>query len=135
DNVMITDLNGIIQYVNPAFERLTGYAKEEAIGQTPRILKSGKYDQKFYENLWQTILSGEPFRFQFTNRKKSGELYSEEETIVPIKDEKGNITHFVSTGKDITQNKMAEEAIKDSEQRYRSLFENNPMPVWVYDVM
>ncbi|HEY4491044.1 MAG TPA: PAS domain S-box protein, partial [Acidobacteriota bacterium] len=111
DNVVITDRNGIIEYVNPAFEKLTGFTKDEVIGKTPRILKSGKYDQKYYKNLWQTILSGKSFRFQFINRKKNGELYYTEETITPIKDIAGNITHFVSTGKDITQNKLAEEAL------------------------
>jgi PAS domain S-box-containing protein len=134
DSVVITDRNGVFQYVNPAFEKLTGYKKEEVEGKTPRILKSGEHPEVFYKDLWQTILSGKVFRAQFTNKKKNGEFYYEELTITPIRDENGTITHFVSTGKDITQNKIAERALVASERRYRLLFERNPLPMWVYDL-
>ncbi|RMF02811.1 MAG: PAS domain S-box protein [Chloroflexi bacterium] len=118
DQVVITNKEGVIEYVNPAFERLTGYSKQEALGNTPRILKSGRHDEQFYKNLWDTILSGRPFRAVLTNRKKNGELYYEEKTITPIKDTGGQITHFVSTGKDITNRKRFEEMIQ---QRNREL--------------
>ena len=103
DNVYICDKQGVIQYVNHAFEEVTGYTKEEVIGQTPRLLKSGQHSQEFYQNLWDTILAGKVFRSQVINRRKDGRLYHELKTITPIKDAQGNITHFVSTGRDITE--------------------------------
>jgi len=112
DAVVITNREGIIEYVNPAFEALTGYTPREAVGQTLRIVKSGQHDQAFYERLWETILSGRTFRGIFVNRAKNGELYYEDKTITPLRDAHGNITHFVSTGKDITEGKKAEEQIR-----------------------
>jgi len=96
--VMITDKEGIIEYVNPAFEKVTGYTREEVIGENPRILKSGKHTKKVYENMWKTILSGKPFHSVIIDKAKNGRLFKEQKTITPIK-EKGKITHFVSTGK------------------------------------
>jgi len=98
DQVVITDKEGVIEYVNPAFDKLTSYTKEEVIGKTPRILKSGKHKKSIYKELWETILSGRSYRYVFINKKKGGELFYEEKTITPIKDAQGNITHFVSTG-------------------------------------
>lgn len=109
DSVAITNRDGVIEYVNPAFEQLTGYRKEEAVGQTPRINKSGKHDQAYYANLWQTVLAGKVFRGTLVNRKKNGELYHEEKTITPLRDEQGVVTYFVSTGKDVTGQVRAEE--------------------------
>jgi len=103
DSVVITDRHGVIEYVNPAFEKLTGYTKEEVLGQTPKILKSGKHGQRFYQEFWETILSGRTFRGVFINKKKNGESYYSEKTVTPLRDEQGNITHFVSTDKDITE--------------------------------
>jgi len=124
DNLMITSADGAIEYVNPAFEKQTGYAKEEIIGQTPRVLKSGEHNDAFYQMLWKTILSGDVFRAVFINRKKSGELYHEEKTITPLRDSQGNITHFVSAGRDITGRRRAEEALRQAEEKYRTIFEN-----------
>ncbi|MBI3537272.1 MAG: PAS domain S-box protein [Chloroflexi bacterium] len=112
DHVFITDRNGVIEYCNTAFEKSSGYAKEEVLGKTPRIVKSGKQRAEFYENLWQKILAGQVFRAEFINQKKNGELYYEEKTITPIRDAQGNITHFVSTGRDVTERKRAEEEIQ-----------------------
>jgi PAS domain S-box-containing protein len=114
DSVVIASRNGIIEYVNPAFEKLTGYSKEEVIGKAPAILKSGKHDQEFYRALWETILSGRIFRAEFINRKKSGELYHQEETITPIVNGDGRILHFVSTGRDITERRRVEEKLRKS---------------------
>ena len=111
DMVVITDKDGKIEYVNPAFEAQTGYKAEEAVGQTPRLLKSGQQDQSFYERLWKTILSGEVFRGVLVNKRKDGRLYYSEKTITPIKDEHGVITDFVSNDKDITLRKLAEEEL------------------------
>ena len=112
DNVVITDREGVIEYVNPAFEQLTGYSQEEAIGKTPRILKSGLHTAKEYAQLWSTILAGKVLRGVVINRKKNGQLFYEDKTITPLRDRQGNITHFVSTGKDITERKRAEEQIQ-----------------------
>src|SRR3989304_8091395 len=112
DLVVITDKGVVIEYVNPTYEKFTGYKKEEAIGKTPRILKSGKHDDKLYETLWKTILSGEVFRGVLINRRKNGELYYEEKTITPIKDAQGNITYCVSTGKDSAERRQVEEELR-----------------------
>ena len=102
DSIVITDRQGTIEYVNPAFEAATGYRREEAVGKTPRILKSARQDKEFYSRLWDQILQGEAFRGTLVNRKKSGELYWTEQTITPIKNSAGVITHFVSVHKDMT---------------------------------
>ena len=121
--VFITNYDGVIEYVNPAFERLTGYAKDESIGQTPRILKSGKHTPDEYKLLWETIRAGKILQGTVVNRKKNGELFYEEKIISPLRDEKGNITHFVSTGRDITERKQAEERIQTQLQRLAALRE------------
>jgi PAS domain S-box-containing protein len=109
DSVVITDRQGTIEYVNPAFEANTGYSPEEAMGKTPRILKSALHDREFYSRLWNQILEGETFRGTLVNRKKSGELYWTEQTITPIKDSAGAIIHFVSVHKDITEFRKQQE--------------------------
>ncbi|MFH1226996.1 MAG: PAS domain S-box protein [Planctomycetota bacterium] len=116
DIVIITDKDGVIEYTNPAFEQLIGYNEKEVIGKTPRIIKSGSHDNEFYEKLWKTILSGEVFRDNLINRKKNGELYYEKKTITPILDAKGHITHFVSIGKDITENKKLQDQLFQSQK-------------------
>ncbi|HLG24361.1 MAG TPA: PAS domain S-box protein [Candidatus Nanoarchaeia archaeon] len=113
DNIVITDKMGNIQYVNEAFERLTGYSKEDVIGKNPRILKSGSHDEVFYKKMWEVILSGNNFSGQFANKKKNGEFYYEDKIIFPIKDQNGNIVNFVSSGKDATERKIAEDKIKE----------------------
>ena len=103
DSVVVTDTRGIIEYVNPAFETTTGYARDEAVGRTPAILKSGHHDREFYKALWDELLQGRAFRGTLVNRKKCGELYWAEQTITPIRNEEGGITHFVAVLKDITE--------------------------------
>lgn len=120
DSVMVTDCNGVIEYVNPAFEALTGYTREEAVGQTPRILNSGKQNPRFYENLWSTILRGEVFRVIVTNKTKDGRLYDEDQTITPVRDDSGVISHFVSTGRDITQRRRTQEALRRLNEQFES---------------
>lgn len=109
DSVVITNPKGMIEYVNPAFEGTTGYRREEAVGKTPRILKSGLHETEFYSRLWSQILEGKVFRGTLVNRKKSGELYWTEQTITGIKDSTGGITHFVSVLKDITELRKQQE--------------------------
>ena len=99
DQVVVTNKEGIIEYVNPAFEKITGYSKEESVGKTIRKLISGKNDQKFYDEVWGKITGGQGFHGEVINKTKNGEYFSCDKTITPIKDKEGNITHFVSTSK------------------------------------
>jgi len=116
DSVIITDREGMIEYVNPAFEQLTGYSREEVIGRNPDLLESGAQDEEFYRGLWATILAGKVFRAELVNRKKNGDLYTESKTISPIKGEDGSIISFVATGKDITE-RMRSEALRETVYR------------------
>ena len=112
DSVMVTNRQGVIEYVNPAFEQMTGYTRDEAVGRTPRILNSGRQPQKFYELLWTAILAGRAYRTMTVNRRKDGTLYDEDQTITPIRDDAGAITHFISTGRDVTQRRRTQEALR-----------------------
>lgn len=103
DTVLVTNSAGIIEYVNPAFEALTGYSKQEAVGKTPSILKSGQQAPALYRELWETIRAGGVYRGILVNRKKSGEIYYVDESIAPIRNPEGQITHFVSNGRDLTK--------------------------------
>jgi len=100
--MFITDREGTIQYVNPAFEHSTGYSASEAVGRNPRILKSGQQDEAFYEELWQTITAGDVWEAELTNESKDGQLYEARQTIVPITDEEGTVTNFAAIESDIT---------------------------------
>jgi PAS domain S-box-containing protein len=111
DMVIITDRSGAIEYVNPAFERTTGYDREEVVGKTPRILKSGEQGAEFYRQLWRTLLSGKVFRGVLTNRKKNGEAYIVEKTATALRDGKGEIVSFVSNDRDISQFRKMETAL------------------------
>ena len=112
ESILITDIAGIIEYVNPAFETITGYSKDEAIGKTPSILKSGKHDEAFYKDLWDTILSGKRWQKTIINKRKNGELYHEQAVIFPIKDEQGTIINFAAILRDITQEQLLEAQVK-----------------------
>jgi len=109
DTIVITDRSGRIEYVNPAFEVTTGYTRAEALGSTPAILKSGVHNDAFYRDLWETIACGKVFRATIANRKKSGEIYFAEQTITPMRDSTGDITHFVSVVKDVTEQRKLQE--------------------------
>ena len=101
--IVMTDAQGIIQFVNPAFERTTGYSREEAVGQNPRILKSGEQDELFYRNLWDTISGGRTWAGRMVNKRKDGTLYTEEATISPVRDASGRIVNYVAVKRDITE--------------------------------
>jgi PAS domain S-box-containing protein len=109
NSIVITDRNGTIEWVNPAFTALTYYRAEDAIGKNPRELsKSGLHDQLFYRDLWNTILAGHVWHGEVTNRRKDGSLYSEEQSITSVKDARGELTHFVAIGRDLTEQKRLE---------------------------
>ncbi len=110
--VVITDLTGRIQFVNPAFGRITGYSFTEAIGQSTNILKSGQQSAELYRHLWDTIHRGEVWQGELINKKKNGELYWEYSTISPVKDAQGVTTHYLAVKEDITQRKAAEAALQ-----------------------
>lgn len=108
DSILITNREWVIEYVNPAFEKLTGYMLAEAVGKKPSILKSGKMDPAVYEDLGRTLTEGKPYHCEFLNKKKNGQFYYEDKSIFPLKDARGNITHFVSSGRDRTERIKAE---------------------------
>ena len=111
-SIMITDRQGVIVWCNPAFCQLTSYTAVEALGQTPRILKSGKHDTAFYRQLWKRILAGRIWHGEIINKRKDGTLYTQEITITPVCDASGAITHFISIEQDITKRKRAEEELR-----------------------
>ncbi len=114
ESVVITDPDGTIRYVNPAFERLTGYAAEEAVGANPRILKSGRHDDAFYEHLWQTISSGRVWSGCLVNLRRDGSLFQEEATISPVLDDAGSITAYVAVKRDVTAEREITEQLNRS---------------------
>lgn len=117
DKVVITSVNGAIEYVNPSFETCTGYTWQEAVGRTPRILKSGAHHEDLYRILWETILSGKPFRAVFTNRKKDGSLYEEDQYISPVYGDSGAIEYLMAIGRDVTDRVHAEQVIWENLER------------------
>lgn len=123
DALMITDRRGVIQYVNPAFEQHLGYTKEEIVGETPRVLKSGVHDAAFYRALWETVLAGRVYRGTMINRHKDGRLVHEEKTISPVRDEAGRIVLFIATGTDVTARCAAEAEVRRSEESLRTMNE------------
>ncbi|MHC5010375.1 MAG: SpoIIE family protein phosphatase [Planctomycetota bacterium] len=126
DAVFITTRSGAIMYVNPAFEEVTGFSKAETLGKTPRLLKSGLHDDRYYESLWSTIRNGDVFRSTTVNRKKSGDLYFAEQTITPMKDSQGRVTHFVSVMKDMTEKRRLLE--QDAEMRLAAVVQQKLYP-------
>jgi len=132
--VVITDRHGCISWVNPAFTRLTGYTKDEVLGQNPRLLKSSQYDQSFYQNLWETILSGQVWHGEIINRRKDGSLYTEEQTITPVRGLGGEIDHFIAIKLDVTERKRTEMALRESEERYRDLVEQSEDLICTHDL-
>ncbi|MDA8133624.1 MAG: PAS domain S-box protein [Desulfobacteraceae bacterium] len=116
EGIVITDVTGAIEYVNPAFERVTGYFKKEIMGQNPRILKSGCQPDSFYIEIWETITSGITWNGRITNKKKDGSFYTEDTTISPVFDPAGNIINFVAVKRDITHEIRMEEKLWQSQK-------------------
>ncbi len=129
--ILISDRDGVIEWVNPAFTAMTGYTQAEATGSTPGdLLRSGQHDGRFYRDLWETILRGEVWRGRMVNRRKDGTLYHEEQTVTPVRDPDGQVRHFIAIKEDVTQRLEAEEALRRSEARYRSLFDGVPIGLY-----
>jgi PAS domain S-box-containing protein len=116
DSVVITDTEGSIEFVNPAFSRITGYTRSEAIGCNPRILQSGKHPRKFYDVMWETLTRGETWKGLIINKRKNGEEYQEEATISPVLDRFGNTHHFVAMKRDVTQEVVLERKLARAEK-------------------
>ncbi len=132
-SVMVTAPDGAIQFVNRKFEQVSGYKSEEVIGQNPRLMKSGRHDEAFYRDLWNTILSGNEWRGEMINRNKEGDEYWEDVSISPVTDFDGNIRYFVGIKQDITEKKAAVEALKKSEQWYKAIFGNTGTATVIID--
>ncbi|HYG60605.1 MAG TPA: EAL domain-containing protein, partial [Symbiobacteriaceae bacterium] len=109
--VVITDADGKVLWINPAFTRLTGYAMDEVWGNTPRILKSGRHTDAFYRNIWDTVLDGRTWHGEIYNRRKDGTVYVEEQIITPVQNSIGEITHFIGIKQDVTERKRREERL------------------------
>ncbi len=133
-SIVITDLAGTIEYVNPKFLEITGYTRAEVLGQNPRVLKSGDKGPEAYRALWETITAGHEWRGDLHNRKKSGELYWERALISPLRDPAGRITHFLAVKEDITERRRIEAALGESEAKHRLLIENSHDIIYTADV-
>lgn len=130
--VFLTETDGTIRYVNSAFEEITGYSREEAVGNTPRILDSGEMSDSHFAGLWDTILSGEVWYGEIVNRRKNGETYTAEQTIAPVSDG-SDVTGFVAMQADITERKRQETEIQRARTRFQTLFEKAPEEIVVHD--
>ncbi|MEI7484640.1 MAG: PAS domain S-box protein [Ignavibacteriota bacterium] len=132
-SIFITDTNGIIEFVNPMFTKITGYSSKEAIGKKPNILKSENTPNKVFRELWDTILSGKVWRGEFQNKKKNGELYYEAAVISPVKNDEGSIINFLALKSDITERKKTEEEIKLQSALLNSLIDSIPDMIFFKD--
>ncbi len=134
NSIVITDRQGRIAWVNPAFSRLTGYSPAEAIGQNPRVLKSGRHEPEFYRDMLRTISSGKVWQGEIINRRKNGTLYTEEMTITPVPNHAGEITHFIAIKTDVTERKEMETELEHSRQRFARIFQSSPAAIGICTV-
>ena len=133
ETIVITDAAGSILYANPAFEKATGYRREEALGQNPRILKSGLHDAAFYRGMWEKLQAGEAWEGEIVNRRKDGTIFTEHATISPVRDGSGRIAHYVAVKRDVTERKKTEERLLASEELFRTIAENTSDGLLVLD--
>lgn len=125
--IVITDRDGVIEWINPSFTTMTGYRDDESTGRNPReLLRSGHHDRSFFQSLWETILAGQTWQGEIVNRRKNGNLYTEEQTITPVFDDGGRITHFIAIKQDVTTRRQAEQALQESERTLSTLMSNLP---------
>ncbi|MFC1462061.1 PAS domain S-box protein [Verrucomicrobiota bacterium] len=116
ESIVITDVAGAIVYINPYFEKMTGYKRKEVLGKNPKVLSSGKQDEKFYKDMWDKILAGKVWRGHFTNRKKDGTLFEEQAVISPVKDHTGQVVNFVAVKRDVTHEHFLQSQIRRSQK-------------------
>lgn len=133
-SIVITDLFGTIEYVNPRVVETTGYQPHELIGQNPRVLTSGETTREEYLQMYETIQRGEVWKGEFHNKRKNGELYWEQASISPVINDEGVMTHYIAVKEDVTQQKLLQQELIDNENLYRNIFTGNPIPMWIYDV-
>ncbi|MFA4968851.1 MAG: PAS domain S-box protein, partial [Sulfuritalea sp.] len=133
ESIVITNLDAEIEYVNEAFVRATGYSREEAHGQNPRILQSGKTPQPSYEEMWANLTQGLPWRGELHNRRKDGSEYLELASIAPIRQPDGRITHFLAVKEDITERRRIEEALAESEEKFRNIYDTINDALFIHD--
>lgn len=133
-SIVITDLDGKIEYVNPSFSQITGYSFEEATGQNPRILKTDQTRPRIHIELWQALKEGKEWRGEFVNRKKDGSVYYENAIIRPVFDENGIATNYLAIKEDITHRKKIEAELRKSEQRFSALFNQTHDAVFILDL-
>jgi len=134
-SVVITDVEGIIIWVNKAFTMMTGYSKEEVIGKKPSILKSGKHDKSFYKNMWDTIKGGNVWRGEVFNKRKDNSLLTDEMIITPVLGKDGSVQNFIALKHDITERKNIDKSLKESEMKFRLLLENSADAIFIIDSM
>ena len=130
DGMFVTDAKSIILRVNQAFTRVTGYTVDEALGKTPRLLKSGRHDKAFYVAMWKSINESGSWAGEIWNRRKNGEVYPEQLTITSVKDTSGIVTNYVATLTDVSERKLAEIALEESEFRWKFAIEGSGDGVW-----
>ncbi|BBD08674.1 PAS/PAC sensor signal transduction histidine kinase [Desulfovibrio ferrophilus] len=133
-SVIITNNEGRIEYVNPQFTHVTGYSQDEALGETPRILKSGKIPPEVYADLWKTITSGSVWRGELVNQTKDGQELWEDVAIAPVKNEEGQITHYVGIKEDITERRVADERLRSSENSLKMAQRIAGIGDWQWDI-
>ncbi len=132
--IVITDLAGAMEYVNPRFTEVSGYSFDEVRGLNPRLLKSGETPPEVYEDLWKTITGGRIWRGEIINRRKDGESYVELVVVAPVTGDEGRPTHFVALKEDITDRKRMERALSESDERYRLIAANTQELIWLGDL-
>lgn len=133
-SIVVTDLNGNIEYVNPKFCSLTGYTKEEVLGQNPRVLKSDVSDGNTYKQLWSTITKGEQWKGEFLNKKKNGELFYELASISAVKNSNGEIVNFIAIKEDITESKKTKDTLENERSLFRTIIDLIPDAIYVKDL-
>jgi len=121
NGILITDRQGTIQWINPALTKISGYHVHELIGQSTKIFRSDRQDSAYYQQMWHTILSGQVWRGEITNRRKDGSLYTEEQIITPVRGNDSEITQFIAIKQDITERKRAEKDIRERDQKEKAL--------------
>lgn len=133
-SIAITDLQGSLEYVNPAFLENTGYRRDEVLGQNPRVLKSGLTPPEVYAEMWRTLTAGQVWRGELQNKRKDGSTYVERAVIAPVSNESGAPTHYVALKDDITERKRTEEALRETRERYELIAKNTSDAIWIADL-